>query len=73
MDFITYNNNHYWYPTLPTFWISNNAMFSNDLKFIYKNSESLCESHVYIVQHMTQHAIIALAHSKHAFNNFTNF
>ena len=33
MDFITYNNNHYWYPTL---WISNNAMLSNDLKFIYK-------------------------------------
>ena len=40
-DFITYNNNHYWYPTL---WISNYAILFNDLKFSYKNSESLWES-----------------------------
>ena len=70
MDFITYNNNHYWYHTL---WISNDAMLSNDLKFSYKNSESLRESHVHIVQCMTYKALIALAHSSHAFNNLTNF
>ena len=31
--FITYNNKHYRYPTI---WISNDAMLSNDLKFVYK-------------------------------------
>jgi hypothetical protein len=70
MDFITYNNNHYWYPTL---WISNYAILSNDLKFSYKNSESLWESHVHIVQHMTHKALITLAHSSYASKNFIKF